>query len=224
MRQVRVLLIDGQPVFRYGLRTLLLAEGWVADVVEAPTVADGRARAVAERFELVTMDPSLPDGDVVGAVQSIHQAHPDTGVLILTMVKDHELTRRALRAGARGVLSKAEEPDVLVDALRTIARGGVVLGPGMGTSLLHDLRDGSAAPRSPLDKLTPREREILAHLAAGATNGQIARHLGVSDKTIRNSLSMIMTKLGTADRVQAALTARDAGLIAAPSEQPAHPA
>jgi DNA-binding NarL/FixJ family response regulator len=212
--QVRVLLVDGQPVFRYGLRTLLLAAGWVADVAEAPTVAAGTQRAVAERFELVTIDSSLPDGDCLAAVRSIRQAHPDTGVLVLTTAAGHELTGRALLAGARGVVSKAEEPDVLVDALRTIARGGVVLGP----SLVKNLPGASAAPPPVLDRLTAREREILAHLAAGATNEQIARRLAVSVKTVRNSVSIVLTKLGVADRVQAALAARGAGLIAAPSE------
>ncbi|HEX8626848.1 MAG TPA: response regulator transcription factor, partial [Catenuloplanes sp.] len=143
------------------------------------------------------------------------RACPDAMVLILTMTDDEDVVVRALRAGARGYLLKDTDPDTVVDALRTVAGGGVVLGPTIGPGLLSALRRGPAALAPPLDKLTAREREMLAGLACGHSNARIARGLGLSEKTVRNQLSVVFTKLAVADRVQAALLARDAGVTPA---------
>jgi DNA-binding NarL/FixJ family response regulator len=208
---ITVLVVDDHPVVRRGLRTLLHGEAWVGEVLEAATVADSVRQAVTQHVDVVAMDVSLPDGDGIDAVARILAARPEVRIVMLTMADDEEIVARALRAGARGYLVKETDPDTLVDALRTIASGGVVLGPKVGPSVLSTLRRAPADLPSPFDRLSAREREVLAGLAGGESNARIARQLGVSEKTIRNQLSSVFAKLGVADRVQAALLARDAG-------------
>jgi DNA-binding NarL/FixJ family response regulator len=207
----RVLIVDDHPVVRRGLRTMLEGESWVAEVVEAATAAEAVREAVSRRVHVVAMDLALPDGDGIEATRRIVQASPDIKILMLTMTNDENIVARALRAGARGYVLKDTDPDAVVDALRTVAGDGVVLGPGIGAALLTSRQPGTDLP-PPFDRLTPREREILARLASGDSNARIARHLGLSEKTVRNQLSVVFSKLGVADRVQAALLARDAGI------------
>jgi two-component system nitrate/nitrite response regulator NarL len=208
----RILIVDDHPVVRRGLRSMLEAESWVAEVVEAETVAEAVMEAVTGEIDVVAMDLGLPDGDGVEATRRILQARPKAKILVVTMVDDEEAVSRALRAGARGYMLKGTDPDTLVDALCTVASGGVVLGPEVGPTLLTTLQGSHAELPAPLNRLTPRERDILSRLAAGDSNAQIARRLGLSDKTVRNQLSVVFTKLGVAGRVQAALLARDAGM------------
>jgi two-component system, NarL family, nitrate/nitrite response regulator NarL len=208
----RILIVDDHPVVRRGLRTMLEGESWVSDVFEASTTAEALTSAVTNRVQVIAMDVSLPDGDGVDATQRIMQSCPDVKVLMLTMANDEEIVARALRAGARGYVLKDTDPDAVIDALRTVAQGGVVLGPGIGTSVLTTLQRGPAELPAPFNQLTSRERDILGRLALGDTNARIARHFGLSEKTVRNQLSAIFAKLGVADRVQAALLARDVGL------------
>ncbi|MEU4689832.1 response regulator transcription factor [Actinoplanes sp. NPDC023714] len=210
---VRVLIVDDHPVVRRGLRVMLESEPWVAEVVEAASVAEAVRQAVTQQVHVVAMDVVLPDGDGIDATRRILQTRRDARVLILTMAEDDHLVARALRAGARGFVLKATDPDAVVDALRTVAAGGVVLGPAVGAAVLTALRPGPGPLPPPFDQLTIRERDILTRLAGGDSNARIARHLGISEKTVRNQLTPIFTKLGVADRVQAALLARDAGLL-----------
>jgi DNA-binding NarL/FixJ family response regulator len=208
---MRVLVVDDHPVVRRGLRTMLDGEPWVCEVLEAATVAEAVRTVVTRQIHVVAMDVSLPDGDGVEAVGRILAARPEAKVLMLTMADDEEIVARALRAGASGYLVKETDPDTIVEALHTVAVGGVVLGPRIGPSVLSALRRAPAALPAPFDRLTARERDILARLASGESNARIARQLGVSEKTVRNQLSSVFAKLEVADRVQAALLARDAG-------------
>lgn len=208
----RILIVDDHPVVRRGLRTMLEGESWVSDVFEAATTAEALTSAVTNQVQVIAMDVALPDGDGVDATQRIMQSCPDVKVLMLTMANDEEIVARALRAGARGYVLKDTDPDAVIDALRTVAQGGVVLGPGIGTSVLTTLQRGPVELPAPFNQLTSRERDILGRLALGDTNARIARHFGLSEKTVRNQLSAIFAKLGVADRVQAALLARDVGL------------
>jgi DNA-binding NarL/FixJ family response regulator len=208
----RVLIVDDHPVVRRGLRTMLESETWVGEVFEAATVAEAVTLVVAERIDVVAMDVTLPDGDGIEATGRILHARPEVKVLMLTMSDDEEIVVRALRTGARGYVLKDTDPDAVVDALRAVAQGGVVLGPGIGPSVLASMNRSPAELPAPFNQLTARERDILGRLALGDTNARIARHFGLSEKTVRNQLSAIFAKLGVADRVQAALLARDAGL------------
>jgi two-component system, NarL family, nitrate/nitrite response regulator NarL len=208
----RVLIVDDHPVVRRGLLTMLELEPWVGEVVEAATVAEAVRAAVLHKVDVVAMDVVLPDGDGIEATRRILQALPDAKVLMLTMSDDEDIVERALRAGARGFVLKTTDPDTLLDSLRTVAGGGVVLGPRIGPALLTTLRRMPAELPAPFNSLTPRERETLLLLAAGESNARIARQLGLSEKTVRNQLTVVFNKLGVADRVQAALLARDAGI------------
>lgn len=208
---LRVLVVDDHPVVRRGLRAMLAAEHWVAEVLEADTVAAAVREAVTGAVDLVAMDVALPDGNGIDATRRILHARPDTKVLILTMADDEDIAARALRAGARGYVLKLTDPETVVDALRAVAAGSIVLGPSIGPMLLTAARREPAALPPPFDQLTARERQIVTLLAKGNSNARIARQLGVSEKTIRNQLTPLFTKLGVTDRVQAALRARDAG-------------
>ncbi|GIH05495.1 DNA-binding response regulator [Rhizocola hellebori] len=207
----RVLVVDDHPVVRRGLRTLLDGEPWVSEVREAATAAEALREVVSRGIHVVSMDVSLPDGDGVEAVARILAARPEAKVLMLTMADDEEIIARALRAGARGYLVKETDPDTIVEALHTVAVGGVVLGPRIGPSVLSTLRRAPTEVPAPFDRLTVRERDIVTLLANGESNARIARQLGVSEKTVRNQLSSVFAKLEVADRVQAALLARDTG-------------
>ena len=210
---IRVLIVDDHPVVRRGLRVMLEGEPWVRDVTEAASVEEAVREAVTCQADVIAMDVVLPDGDGVDATRRILEACPNAAVLMLTMADDDEIVARALSAGARGFLLKDTDPDMVLDALRTVASGGVVLGPKVGPTVLTALRRAPAVLPPPFDRLTTRELEIVNRLAVGDSNAQIARQLNVSEKTIRNQMSAVFNKLNVSDRVQAALLARDAGLL-----------
>lgn len=212
LRRHRVLVVDDHPVFRRGMVALLEGEPWVECVLQAGTVREAVREAVTGAVNAVVMDVALPDGDGIEATARITAARPGVAVLVVTMTLDQSLVARALRAGARGYTLKDTDPEVLLDALRTVAQGGLVLGPGVGEQALAALGQAPLALPPPLDGLTPRELDILRRLGTGGTNAQIARALNLSEKTVRNQLSSIFAKIGVSDRVRAALLARDAGL------------
>ncbi|BCJ40111.1 DNA-binding response regulator [Actinoplanes ianthinogenes] len=208
-------MVDDHPIMRRGLRAILEAEAWVAEVVEAATVADALRTVTGGQVGVVALDIALPDGDGIDAVRRIVRVSPVTRVLMLTMSDDEDLVARALRVGAHGYVLKDTEPGAVVDALRAVASGGFVLGPNVGGSLLSGVRPRPAPLPAPFDGLLPREIDLLAGLAEGESYGEIARRLGVSEKTTRNRASLLFTKLAVADRVQAALLAREAGITGA---------
>jgi two-component system, NarL family, nitrate/nitrite response regulator NarL len=208
----RVLIVDDHPVVRRGLRAMLEDEEWVESVAEAATVDEAVRAAVSTKAQVVAMDINLPDGDGIEATRRIVSLCPGVRVLIVTLYDDKDRVARALRAGARGYVLKDTEPDTIVDALRTVADGGVVLGPKVGPEVLTTLQGTPAQLPPPFDKLTAQERKILAGLVRGATNAEIGRGLGLNEKTVRNYLTGVFEKLGVDSRVQAALRARDAGI------------
>lgn len=211
--QVRILIVDDHPVVRRGLRAMLQGEPWVADVAEAATAADSVREAISQRSHVVAMDLALPDGDGIDATHRILRAVPDAKVVILTLTDDEEVVTRALSAGAHGYVLKDTDPDVVVETLRMVASGGVVLGPKVTVESQATQRHRTTSRLAPpFDELTEREREILARLAAGDSNAQIADQLGVSEKTVRNRLTMVFSKIGVTDRMQAAIRARSAGI------------
>jgi DNA-binding NarL/FixJ family response regulator len=130
------------------------------------------------------------------------------------MDDDEAVVARALRAGAAGYVLKRTDPDDVVRALHTVWRGGLVLGPQVAQAALRALRGGPTPLPAPFDRLTDRELQIVVQIAAGRSNAQAARSLGISEKTVRNQLTPILLKLGVTDRVQAALLVREAGIRA----------
>jgi two-component system nitrate/nitrite response regulator NarL len=208
----RILIVDDHPVVRRGLRAMLESESWVSEVLEAASVTDAIREAVSGDIDLVAMDVTLPDGDGIDAATRLLRLCPKLRVMMLTMSNEDAVVVRAMRAGASGYLLKDTAPETALDAMRTIAGGGFVLGPGVGVRPIAALRDGPIELPEPFNRLSGRERTILGHLARGESNARIARELGVSETTIRNQLTVVFSKLGAADRVQAALLARDAGI------------
>jgi DNA-binding NarL/FixJ family response regulator len=178
-------------------------------------VATGREaakQAVDRRPDVVVMDLHLPgEMNGVAATRELSLRAPDVRVLILTMFDDDESVFAAMRAGASGyVLKDAEQHDV-VQSIVAVARGDVVFGPAVAERMRSSLA-GDVPPASPFPQLTGREAEVLELLAAGHDNQTIARRLGVASKTVRNTVSNIFLKLQVADRPQAIVRAREAGM------------
>lgn len=213
MTAVRVLLVDDHPVFRHGLRALLDALPEVVVVAEGTDGREAVALAAEHRPEVVIMDLQMPGLDGVAATRQIVAASPEVGVLVLTMFDDDDSVFSAMRAGARGYLVKgADSPDVL-RAVTAVARGEAIFGPGVAERVLGYLtRPLSAYDEVAFPTLTAREREVLSLIAAGLGNNQIATRLVLSPKTVRNNVSSIFAKLQVADRSEAIVRARRAGL------------
>ncbi|KXK60752.1 hypothetical protein AWW66_17260 [Micromonospora rosaria] len=207
---IHVLVVDDHPVVCRGLASLLGAETWIGRVSEAGTVREARRLVTTERPQVAIIDLGLPDGDGVELAGQLSVVAPFCATIVMTMTNDPDTVRAALAAGARGYLLKDSAPELVVAAVRTVAGGGSALGPGVATGPAPTGR--SHRPAGPLDRLSPRERELLGLLAHGHTNREIAARLSLSEKTVRNLLSIITGKLGVADRVQAVLLARRHGL------------
>jgi DNA-binding NarL/FixJ family response regulator len=210
----RVLVADDHPVFRDGLAMLL---GSVDGIEVVGTAANGREAvesAVRLRPDVVVMDVQMPELNGVDATRRLITEAPDVGILVLTMSEDDGTVFAAIRAGARGYLVKGAEQEEIVRAITTVASGGVVFGAALALRIAEFF--AAVSPTSvevePFPQLTTREREILGLLAAGRSNGQIAATLYLSPKTVRNHVSTVFAKLQVADRAEAIVRARDAGL------------
>lgn len=213
MTMIRVIIADDHPVFRRGLRRALEGSGEVEVAAEA---ADGRAAldcARQLRPHVAIIDLQMPGLHGLELTRTIARELPDTGVLILTMSEDEATVWTALRAGARGYLLKNAEEEGIMRAVRAVAEGELVIGPGVTARVLGFFdrpapsRAGEAFPG-----LTQRERDVLEQLAGGLGNAAIARHLGLTPKTVRNYVSSILLKLQVADRAAAISRAREAGV------------
>jgi DNA-binding NarL/FixJ family response regulator len=212
MTKVRVVLADDHPMYRYGVAAVLAIADEIDLVGEAP---DGEALVAlveAERPDVVLTDLAMPGLDGISACRRLLARYPDLGVLVLTMHADDESLVAALRAGARGYLVKGADKAELIRAILAVADGQAVYGAPVARRIaeLFGAGTGVARPVSPFPALTPREREVLDLLADGARNSEIARQLGMTDKTVRNHVSAILMKLQVPDRTAAAIKARDA--------------
>ncbi len=213
---LRVLVADDQQLMRAGLRTLLELE---ADLDVVGEAANGR-EAVAEverlRPDVVLMDVQMPGLNGVEATRTIRLQYPDVRVLILTTFDDERTVFEGLHAGASGYLLKDASGEELAAAVRTVASGGAVIGAAVAGKVLDRFAgrsNGSSDPGGLLEPLNARELEVLAAIGGGLSNPEIARRLGLAEGTVKNYVSRILQKTGTEDRTQAALRARDLGLI-----------
>jgi len=209
---LRVVVADDHPVFRDGLAMILRERG----ITVLAEVADGQEAieaAAAGHPDVVLMDLTMPGLGGVEATRRLLAAHPAVAVLVLTMSEDDDSLFAALRAGARGYLLKEAAADDIARAVVTVARGETVLGARVSSRVLDAVRGGllSGAP-APFPRLTEREREVLELVARGYDNARVARHLGLSEKTVRNHVSVILAKLPAATRAEAVALARDNGL------------
>jgi DNA-binding NarL/FixJ family response regulator len=207
---IRILIADDHPVFRFGLRTLLSAMADMEVVGEVTTGDQAVAMVDSVGPDVVLMDINMPGVNGIEATRRIRETHPETRILIVTMLED-ESVFAAMRAGARGYIVKGIEPAEVLRAVRAVAAGEAIFSPGIAERLIHYFGSGSAdAPAFP--GLTEREHEVLELIAAGLTNNAIADRLTLSPKTVRNYITEIFSKLQVADRAQAIIRARAAGL------------
>jgi DNA-binding NarL/FixJ family response regulator len=206
----RLLVVDDHPIFRDGLAGLLTTLPDMGDVRTADSAEDALQQLADTSFDIVLMDINLPDASGVEATRQLTQQAPATAVLMVTMVDDDDSVYAALAAGARGYVLKDASADEILAAVRTVAAGGAVFGAAIATRILAKQPSRAAIHETvtPAEPLTSREQDVLALLADGATNHQIARTLGLSIKTVQNHVSRILDKLQAADRTQAVLRAR----------------
>ena len=198
---IDVLVVDDHPLFRDGLVGLLEV---IDDVRVVGAVGDGEqavSRAITLRPDVVLMDLNLPTTGGLEATRRIVEGLPECAVLVLTMLDDQVSVLAAMQMGARGYLLKDAGQHEVLAAIRTVAAGGVVFGPGV-------LPGGAAGHREPPAGLTPREAEVLALISRGASNPDIAAELGLSLKTVQNHVAHVLAKLQVRDRTQAALRMR----------------
>ena len=213
---IRLLLVDDQALFREGLRTLLSLHEDLQVVGEAGNGLEALAAADALHPDVVLMDLRMPVLDGVAATRRLLAANPASRVIVVTTFDDDELVFDGLRAGAVGYLLKDVSSDKLVEAIRAAARGESFLQPSIAAKVLAEFNrlERSAAPPPPLaEPLSERELEILRLLAAGDSNKEIAAALFIAEGTVKNHVTNILGKLDARDRTQAALRARELGLI-----------
>jgi DNA-binding NarL/FixJ family response regulator len=197
---ISVLIVDDHPVVRRGLRVLLEVQDGLEVAGEAGDGPAALELAAEHQPDVILLDLKLPGMDGLAVLSELGPTKAK--VLVLTSVTDPVAAGRALRAGAAGVLYKDVDPDALVRAIRAVHDGHLLLAPGAAGTLL---RPDRSAPS--LDALTAREREVLAELARGRSNREIARVLHVAEKTVKAHVSSVLAKLGVQDRTQAALFA-----------------
>ncbi|MEE8602005.1 response regulator [Euzebya tangerina] len=202
--EVRVMLVDDHEVVRQGLVAMLEATEDLTVVAEAGTVADAILRARSYKPDVVVMDVRLPDGTGVEACRAIRSERPESRVLILTSFDDDRALFEAIMAGAAGYLLKQIRGTELVDGIRRVAGGESLLDPAVTAKVLERVRDGAPVGDPGLARLTPTERRILDGIATGATNREIGETLGLAEKTIKNYVSTILSKLHVARRAEAA--------------------
>jgi DNA-binding NarL/FixJ family response regulator len=206
---IRVLLVDDNASFRAGMARLL---GTIPELELCGTAADGATgvdAALQQQPDIVLMDIAMPHINGVEATRTLHEQAPHIGVVVMTMLEDDDAVAQALRAGARGYLVNGAPQAEIIDTIRGVHAGRAVIGAATAKQLANVF---STQRDDPFPELTPRERSVLEALAGGATTAQIARRLGLTDKTVRNHLSSIFTKLRVTDRTQAVLKARAHGI------------
>jgi DNA-binding NarL/FixJ family response regulator len=210
---IRILVADDHPVYRDGLRLLVDRSPDLRLVGEAASGTAAVAIAAETSPDVILMDLRMPEMSGIEATRQILAGRPAARILVLTMSEDDDSLFAAMRAGARGYLPKDSDSDDLLRAIRAVAVGDVIFGESIATRLQAFFGAGRARPASnPFPELTNREDEILELIARGTSNAAIARELGISDKTVRNHVANVFNKLQVADRAQAIVRAREAGL------------
>ncbi|WP_448627608.1 response regulator [Geodermatophilus sp. URMC 64] len=208
-----MVVVDDHPVYRDGVSDALEDE---ADIEVVGRAADGETAVAVvdeQRPDVVLMDLRMPGTGGLPATARISATHPDTSVVVLTMSDDDDSVFAALRAGARGYLLKESEGADIARAVRAAARSEAVFGPRIADRVLAFFASSRARSSAvPFPQLTDREREVLDLVAHGLSNGAIAQRLFLSEKTVRNRVSDVLTKLHAASRAEAVALARDAGL------------
>lgn len=217
MDPLRVLIVDDHPLFRSGLRALLGTLPDTSVAGEAATGEEAISLAAELQPDVIVMDIQMPDVSGIDATRRILDTSPRIGVLIVTMFEDDYSVFAAMRAGAKGYMLKDADEEDMLHAIRAVSRGEAIFSPAVARRVIDfftGARSGVelAVPPRAFPALTDREREILDLIAGGLSNPEIAARLYLSPKTVRNHISSIFAKLQVADRAQAIVRAREAGL------------
>ena len=216
MDQIHILIADDHPLFRDGLRALLESVPDMHVIGEVATGDEVIALAQSLQPDVVLMDIKMPGTNGIEATRRILQASPQVRILIITMFEDDDSVFAAIRAGARGYLLKGAVQEETLRAIRAVACGEAIFGPAIAQRLMHYLggtrSTGKSGPTQFFPELTDREYEILTLIAQRKSNADIAAHLVLSPKTVRNHVSNILSKLQVADRTEAMHAAWAAGL------------
>ncbi|MFF5445741.1 response regulator [Streptomyces sp. NPDC012888] len=218
---VRVLIADDEPMIRAGVRAVLAADPGLEVVAEA---ADGHQAVdlvLRHRPDVAVLDIRMPGLGGIEAAAEIRRAAPATGVVMLTTFGEDDYILRALSGGAAGFLIKSGEPEELIAGIRAVADGAAYLSPKVAARVVAHLAAGGAgaaaarrtAARERVQALTARERDVLAHLGGGLSNGRIARRLRVAEGTVKGHVSSILARLGVENRAAAAVVAHEAGIV-----------
>jgi DNA-binding NarL/FixJ family response regulator len=218
---LRVVLADDHPMYRYGLAAIL-AQHPEIDVLAS--VEDGTTllRAVDElKPDVVVTDLAMPNLDGAAAASRLRTTNPGLAILVLTMHEDDAHLFAALRAGARGYLVKGADGAEIVRAVQSVAAGDAVYGGPVASRIVSFFagRPAESPTARAFPDLTPREQDVLELLSTGCRNHEVARRLGMSEKTVRNHVSSVLLKLQVPDRTAAALKAREAGVVTSPTEE-----
>jgi DNA-binding NarL/FixJ family response regulator len=215
MTPIRLLIADDEDLMRAGLRAVLSSDDGIEVVAEAAGGRSAVEQAIAQSPDVVLMDVRMPDLDGIAATGELLALLPEVKVVILTTFEEDDYVFGALHAGASGFLLKRTRPEELISAIHTIASGDSLLSPAVTRKVIEQVArgpapDASAAQR--LERLTPREREVLALVARGLSNAEIAAELVVEESTVKTHVKRILSKLRARDRVQAVIFAYETGL------------
>jgi DNA-binding NarL/FixJ family response regulator len=212
MEPIHVLIADDHTLFRSGLKALLNLFPDIQVIGEAATGEEVIARAEALQPDVILMDIQMPGVNGIEATRRIIHTSPNIGIVIVTMFEEDDSVFSAMRAGARGYILKEANEEEVLRAIRAVARGEAIFSPAIASRLVNFFSKKALASDPVFPELTGREREILDLIARGETNAEIVQRLVLSPHTVRNHISNIFSKLQVADRAEAILRAKDAGL------------
>jgi DNA-binding NarL/FixJ family response regulator len=212
MDKITILIADDHPVFRKGLRALLLSLPNLELVGEATSGAEAVRLAEQLQPDVILMDLQMPEGGGLAAIRQIVQTSPHIRILVVTMFQDDDSVFAAMRAGARGYVLKDMDDEEITRAILAVSHGEAIFSPAIAERLMNFFNARPAVPVEIFPELTESERNVLKLMAQGANNEAIAQQLSFTNKTVRNYVSNIFSKLQVADRGQAIVKAREAGL------------
>ncbi|MGW0431698.1 response regulator [Micromonospora sp. NPDC003197] len=214
---IRVLVADDEPMIRSGARAILASDPDIVVVAEAANGSEAIELTRRHRPDVALLDIRMPGLDGLAAAEEIRREVPETAVVMLTTFGEEEYVVRALAAGTSGLLLKASDPRDLLTGVRAVAAGAAYLAPRVARRVLAEVGGGQLArgitARQRIAALTEREREVLALLGAGLSNGEIGQRLFLAEGTVKSHVSGILARLGVRNRVQAAILAYESGLV-----------
>lgn len=215
MTKIKLIIVDDHRLFREGIKSLLAVTDDIEIIGEAEDGDSALKRVRELKPDVILMDINMPGLNGIRVTEQILAQQPQTRIIMLTMLEDDASIFHAMRAGARGYLLKGADPEEVLSVIRAVAEGQALFGPAIATRLMQYFKELSAAPApsgTPFPELTERELEVLRLIAQGLNNQEIVQKLVLSPKTVRNHITNIFSKLQVADRAQAIVRAREAGL------------